>query len=210
MKKLNVDTKTVISAPADEIFPLICPVMEYKWIPGWKCRIIRFPGQIGTGVQFKEFMSAPTLMDAILQQTTWTVVEFQPDQHRICFRLENHQSSTLLSFSFEQENPDLTHCSIHMDVTPVSTSGRHLLGDKAENKLKLLLLALQEMLKFYCENGQTMMPVGQAIRLMGLVKDIPTGTRIKSVISKLALLFYRDQNRIRFLKGQTVHVNGET
>ena len=28
-----------VHAPVEEIFPLLCPVREYDWIPGWGCDV---------------------------------------------------------------------------------------------------------------------------------------------------------------------------
>ncbi len=30
----------VVLAPPDAIFPLLCPVREYEWIPTWECRLV--------------------------------------------------------------------------------------------------------------------------------------------------------------------------
>ena len=209
MKNLNVQVETVINAPVDEIFLLICPVMEYRWIPGWKCELIRFTGNMGQDTEFREFLSAPMLMNAVVRKTTWSVVAFEPDHHRVQFRLDNKQSSSLLTFSFKQTGENQTACVTEITTKPLNASGERVVNNHGDKRLKLLLMALQALLKYYCENGQTMMPVSDALKLTGLVSGIPTMTRIKSTISKLALLFYRDKNRIRFLNGQRIHVNGK-
>lgn len=209
MKNLNVQVETVVNAPVEEIFPLICPVMECKWIPGWKCELIRFTGSMGPDTRFREFLSAPMLMNAVMKKTTWSVVAFDPDHHRVQFRLDNEQSSSLLTFSFTQIGQDRTNCVSKMITTPLNSTGIRVVNNRGDKKLRLLLMALQELLKYYCENGQTMMPVGDALKLTGLVKGIPAMARIKSTISKLALLFYRDKNRNRFLNGQDIYIDGE-
>lgn len=30
----------VVSFPKDKIFPLLCPKLEEKWIPGWECEVL--------------------------------------------------------------------------------------------------------------------------------------------------------------------------
>ena len=40
---LQVEYETRIAAPVDAVFPLACPVEEYKWIPGWKCDLVHCP-----------------------------------------------------------------------------------------------------------------------------------------------------------------------
>jgi hypothetical protein len=29
-----------LQAPAEAIFPLLCPTMEYDWVPGWSCELL--------------------------------------------------------------------------------------------------------------------------------------------------------------------------
>jgi len=32
--------RIMIDASSEEVFPLLCPVREYEWIPDWRCRMI--------------------------------------------------------------------------------------------------------------------------------------------------------------------------
>ena len=44
-----------IKAPVDQVFPLACPVEEYKWILGWKCNLIHCPNdRVERGTIFSE------------------------------------------------------------------------------------------------------------------------------------------------------------
>ncbi|HUJ45001.1 MAG TPA: SRPBCC family protein [Opitutaceae bacterium] len=29
-----------VSAPPAQVFPLLCPIREYQWIPGWRCELL--------------------------------------------------------------------------------------------------------------------------------------------------------------------------
>ena len=70
---IRIELNQTIDAPVQEVFPLACPVMEYKWIPDWKCELIHCPnGHAELGVIFREIFSAPILADSIAQKTTWT------------------------------------------------------------------------------------------------------------------------------------------
>lgn len=39
-KRFEYACSLPIAAPADTIFPLLCPVREYEWIDGWDCRLV--------------------------------------------------------------------------------------------------------------------------------------------------------------------------
>ena len=93
---ITVMVQQYINAPVQEVFPLACPVMEYKWIPGWKCELIHCPnGHVELGCIFNEISSAPVLADSIAQKTTWTAVLYEPDNFRVHYRLVNKISSSL-------------------------------------------------------------------------------------------------------------------
>jgi len=52
-----------INAPAKIVFPLCCPVEEYRWIFGWKCELAHCPNdRVELGTVFSEILSAPFLM----------------------------------------------------------------------------------------------------------------------------------------------------
>lgn len=43
-----------LSAPADAIFPLLCPTREFDWIPGWDCELLHTDsGYAELGVVFR-------------------------------------------------------------------------------------------------------------------------------------------------------------
>ena len=39
-KRFTYSCFLTIEAPADMVFPLLCPVREYEWIDGWECRVV--------------------------------------------------------------------------------------------------------------------------------------------------------------------------
>lgn len=39
-KRIVRKFSTILSSPPGEVFPLLCPVKEYDWIPAWQCRLI--------------------------------------------------------------------------------------------------------------------------------------------------------------------------
>jgi hypothetical protein len=37
MRKLDHSSAFTVPAAPDRVFPLLCPVLEYRWIPTWRC-----------------------------------------------------------------------------------------------------------------------------------------------------------------------------
>lgn len=40
MNRVVYEDSFELSAPPDEVFPLLCPVREHEWIPGWRAHIV--------------------------------------------------------------------------------------------------------------------------------------------------------------------------
>ena len=38
--KLDHSIEFTVPAPPDRVFPLLCPVLEYRWIPTWRCDLL--------------------------------------------------------------------------------------------------------------------------------------------------------------------------
>ena len=36
-KEITITNELSINAHPNKVFSLVCPIMEYKWIKGWKC-----------------------------------------------------------------------------------------------------------------------------------------------------------------------------
>jgi hypothetical protein len=76
---IHIEKAFVINAPAETIFPLICPFGEYKWIPGWNFELVHCPNErIEQGTIFREVSPPPILMGSFFGKTTWTAVLHDP------------------------------------------------------------------------------------------------------------------------------------
>ena len=196
-------------APVQEVFPLVCPVMEYKWIPEWKCELIHFPnGQVELGTIFNEISSAPVLGDSIANKTTWTAVLYEPENHRVHFKLDTEISTTLYKMQFEPNDSGGTNCRFEMNFTPISEKGVKFANKGGLVRIRLMLSVLIFMLKHYCENGK-LAKVSDLMKLSLRTKGISPKTRLRFLLNKLALKKMVDENREKFMNGLPIIVNSK-
>ena len=40
MDKLEHSVEFTVPATPERVFPLLCPVLEYRWIPTWQCELL--------------------------------------------------------------------------------------------------------------------------------------------------------------------------
>jgi hypothetical protein len=87
-----------VSAPPEKVFPLLCPVREYDWIPGWSCGMIYSEsGRAELGAMFETRMMP-------FGRELWTCVLYEPPR-RIGY-LFTHGSRIAVQLELELEARD--------------------------------------------------------------------------------------------------------
>jgi hypothetical protein len=70
-------------APPEKVFPLLCPVLEATWVPGWQYRLIY--SESGVAEMGCVFITP----NEAGRETTWMVTEYDPASLRIGFAWVN-------------------------------------------------------------------------------------------------------------------------
>jgi hypothetical protein len=190
-----------IDAPAAEVFPLVCPIGEYKWIPGWKCQIVHCPNdRVELGTIFHEYTSAPFMLDSAFAQTTWTAVFHDPENYQIHFRMDTEHTTSLYKPGFA-ENPD-GGCAYTLDLTftPIDTKGAELVAsDGRAAKIELMLSALGAMLKTYAETGR-MISRRESLQKILTSPVLSPIDKAHLAMNAIRMRVFKDPNRERMIK----------
>jgi hypothetical protein len=188
-----------IKAPVDQVFPLACPVEEYKWIPGWKCNLIHCPNdRVERGTIFSEISSAPFLIGSFQGKTTWTVVMHDPESYKIHFRLDNKNSSSLYKIELKDNGIGGTEGKLDFTYNATNKKGNKLVGKNLEGKIHIMLSILNAMLQHYCETNEM-------LSFSGLQKMILSEQRLSVIdkillgLNRLAVSNMKDKDRGRFI-----------
>ena len=189
-----------IKAPVDQVFPLACPVEEYKWIPGWKCNLIHCPNdRVELGTIFSEISSAPFLMGSFRGETTWTAVLHDLQRYKIHFRLDNNISSSIYKIEFEDNGQGGTEGKLDLTYQATNKKGNKLVEKNLEEKIHIMLSMLNAMLRHYCETNKML----SASRLQKMVKAeqrLSVRDKVLMGLNKLAVSNMEDKDRGRFMK----------
>jgi hypothetical protein len=62
-----------LKAPPKSVFPLLCPVREYEWLPDWKCTMYYSK----SGVAEKDAIFST--VEAPGRKAMWTAITYEPD-----------------------------------------------------------------------------------------------------------------------------------
>ena len=65
-----------LDAPPDAVFPLLCPVREVEWVPGWSPRLV----VSASGVAERDCVFVTPEDDG---EATWVVTEYEPAARRV-------------------------------------------------------------------------------------------------------------------------------
>jgi hypothetical protein len=188
-----------IDAPVDEVFPLCCPVEEYRWIPGWKCNLVNCPNdKVELGTVFKEIFSAPFLLGKASGVTTWTAVLHESENHRLHFKLENAHSSSLYKIELGDDGKGGTTSNLEFTYRALDAKGNALAKKDLQKKIEIMLGIIGLMLKTYCETGKMIPPATLQKSVMS--EPLSFWEKIRLARNRLAMHRMADPDRARFMR----------
>lgn len=72
MQSLTHANHFTVPAAPDRVFPLLCPVLEYRWIPHWRCELLHS----ASGVAEEDCVFRTDFPD--VGPMTWVVSRYEP------------------------------------------------------------------------------------------------------------------------------------
>ena len=209
MKTSSVKYEYIIEAPIEKIFPLVCPVKEYDWIKGWKCKLVHCPNGVNEeGVIFKEKLSAPFLMRNSNGMTTWTTILYDTVNYRIHFKLENEMATILYAIKLNPGNNGDTKVFLDFAYTPRNTNAENFMDERRERNLEFLISGLGTMMKVFAETGELYDSKGSE-RLNDFLKSLTFKEKRILIHNKIRMMMMKDGDRKKYLKGQQVSIIGK-
>lgn len=143
--------ETIASSP-ESIFPLLCPIEEYKWIDGWDCELVYSEsGVVEDNCIFREEIS-PRLFGTSAP-ATWITTLDDPDHFRRHFVILNDELVRKAEVSIEDSGNGISIVRWTTVATTLNQRGNQGLPD-LEAKLRLMLRLLGASLRHYCETGE--------------------------------------------------------
>jgi hypothetical protein len=105
-------------APPETVFPLLCPVREADWAPGWQYKMIYSKSGVAeAGCVFSTPNDDGT-------ETTWLVTEYDPARLRIGFAWVNSgQVAAQIEISLKKNSKGATTAIIRYTYTGLSPAG---------------------------------------------------------------------------------------
>jgi hypothetical protein len=141
-------TWEIPSAP-DKVFPLLCPVRETEWIPGWSCEMIYSESGVAEkGCIFKTSFPGDG-------EELWVISRHEPDSgHFEAVRFIEGSKLVTVEVSLSTADGRSTSLVWVQTVTGLDDSGNRYLEAFPEQASRTHMDALGKLLAHYCETGK--------------------------------------------------------
>ena len=110
-----------VAGTPEQVFPLLCPVREYDWLPGWSCTM--YCSSSGVAEKDAVFMTR----EGFCQQATWTTITYEPSRFIEYLVVSGRHAVVRLSISLEGKGNGSTELTWRMRFTSTSGLGGQIL-----------------------------------------------------------------------------------
>lgn len=84
-RQIECELQKTINGKPEAVFPMLCPVLEEKWIPGWEYKRLHSKSGVNeTGCMFQEMISGTHYFEEPVT-ATWTTILHDPAVREVTF-----------------------------------------------------------------------------------------------------------------------------
>ena len=137
-----------LNGPPEKIFPLLCPVLEYDWIPDWRCTMF----WSRTGVAEKDVIFHTK--EAFGRKAVWTCITYEPDSLIEYLVVSGKDVIMRLTLSLKKKSAEKTEMTWRMLFTMTSLLGRGVIEKSfSKEKFKAFTRLREQQINDYLEYG---------------------------------------------------------
>lgn len=149
-KRVRFSHPQQVHADPERIFPLLCPVREYDWIPPWDCTMIYSESGVAEkGCIFQTDREAEGGLD------TWVVSEYEPPR-RIAFVRVNPFRAISYEIGLSANEDGSTRLDWSQTITALNDEGDRLVAGLRKDDFVELIGKLEAMLNHYLATGKAL------------------------------------------------------
>lgn len=144
--------RMVQKAGPAEVFPLLCPVREYDWIPLWHCELLHTQSGVAElGCVFR------TDFGDQWGPETWVVSHYRPAE-KIAFVRTGALRTTRYEVILADDRDDtaVTHLTWRQEITGLTPEGNKHVAAFADAEFQKIMAALNDMLAHYLATGTSL------------------------------------------------------
>jgi len=140
-----------LDASPEKVFPLLCPVLEANWVPGWMPKLVL--SHSGVCEQDCVFVTTPNGEEP--QNAIWVVTRYDPDNWSLkMHKVIPEYTVTKLEISLYSGNNNPTDAHITYEITAIGPSGDEFVQDFTEEWYKTFMLDWEKAMNHYLNAGE--------------------------------------------------------
>lgn len=141
----SVQHDHVVTAPPEALFPLLCPVVEYEWIPTWDCTLVHTASGIAEhGCVFT------TRLDH--GEETWVCTTYRPPTEIEYTRVARGDWVTMLRLELAP-TAEGTALSVRQTYTALTPEGERAVAAMSETTERSVWTDLSRLASVYLATG---------------------------------------------------------
>ncbi len=138
-----------IRAEPEAIFPLLCPVREFDWIPTWDCDLV----YTASGVAEEGCVFQTESGDG--GADTWVVSRYEPPA-RISFVRVDRLRTIRYDIHLRPESDGSTTLAWEQEITALDDRGDHHVAGQRQEDFAALIGKVERMLEHYLQTGKAL------------------------------------------------------
>ena len=156
MKRIVRKYSHELDATPDKVFPLLCPVREYDWLPYWSCRMMYSE----TGIAELDCIFQTALPGEA--ESIWTCSRYEPDQAIDYVVFTPGRQIHHLSIRLSQPAPGKTCLEWTRTFTAFTAEAESSLLGFIDSRLNQINEIVTLGMQHYLATGELWKPVGAA------------------------------------------------
>lgn len=137
-----------LSAPPQTVFPLLCPVGEEKWVPGWETELVLS----NSGVVEHDCMFITPADD---QSSIWIVAKYHPSAfHLQMYKVTPGHTIGKLEISLQNQGSDACKATISYEFTALAKAGEDFLKEFTQQWYVDFMQGWEKALNHYLTTGE--------------------------------------------------------
>ncbi len=137
-----------LNAPPKTVFPLLCPVMEVKWVPDWMPEIVISK----SGVMEQDCMF---VTPSEPQNSIWVVSKHNLENWELeMYKVSPEHTISKLEISLVSEGNNSTKAKISYEVTAIGVAGEMFLEEFTEVWYEHFMLDWEKAMNHYLSTGE--------------------------------------------------------
>jgi len=140
-----------LHAPPERVFPLLCPVREVDWAPGWMPELV----VSDSGVCEPEcIFVTPPEFDSESNNSIWIVSKHDPDNCAVqMYKVAPGHTISKLQIALEREGDNSTAAHISYEISAIGAPGDEFMTEFTQEWYDAFMIDWEKAINHYLDTG---------------------------------------------------------